>query len=62
MITSPLFQPQGITLFLFLAGEILERDEKEEILLEVDHEDHQTHDSSSFTFVLIMDTKLWLLT
>jgi hypothetical protein len=42
MITSPLFQPQGITLFLFLAGEILERDdEKEEILLEVDHEDHQ---------------------
>jgi hypothetical protein len=42
-------------------GEILERDEKEEILLEVDHEDHQTHDSS-FTFVLIMDTKLCLLT
>lgn len=35
----------------------LERDEKEEILLEVDHEDHQTHDSS-FTFVLIMDTKI----
>jgi hypothetical protein len=59
VITSPLFQPPTYSLFLSLTGEVLERDEKEEILLEVDHEDHQTHDSL-FTFVLIMDPKLCL--